>query len=48
MQEATFICANGLLSQRNFTAPQLDDMGRRSVTFAIEPLEKIGRSSSST
>jgi hypothetical protein len=48
MQEATFICANGLLSQRNITAAQLDDMGRRLVTFAIEPLEKIGRSSSST
>jgi hypothetical protein len=46
MQEATFLCANGLLSRRNVTAAQLDDMGRRLVTFAIEPLEKIGQSSS--
>jgi hypothetical protein len=46
MQEATFLCANGLLSRRNATAAQLDDMGRRLVTFAIEPLEKIGQSSS--
>ena len=46
MQEATFLCANGLLSRRNVTAAQLDNMGWRLVTFAIEPLEKIGQSSS--
>ena len=46
MQEATFLCANGLLSRRNVMAAQLHDLGRRLVMFAIEPLEKIGRSSS--
>jgi hypothetical protein len=45
LQEATFICANGLLSGRRMTAAQLSDIGRRLLTFAIEPLEGRGRSS---
>ncbi|EEF58207.1 hypothetical protein [Pedosphaera parvula] len=43
LQEATFLCANGLLSRRNTTAAQLNDIGRRLITFAIEPLEELGR-----
>jgi hypothetical protein len=42
-QEATFLCANGLLSGRNATADQLRDIGLRLLTFAIEPLEQSGR-----
>lgn len=80
LQEATFQCANSLLSGRNqdrdddydhngnniinghmttttsandrsssgidrFTAEQLKDIGQRLVTFAIEPLEELGRAS---
>lgn len=45
LQEATFLCANGLLSRRNATAAQLNDIGKRLLTFAIEPLEERGRSS---
>jgi hypothetical protein len=44
LQEATFLCANGLLSHRNATAAQLKDIGQRLITFAIEPLEQMGRS----
>jgi hypothetical protein len=44
LQEAAFICANGLLSGRNATPDQLRDVGRRLLTFAIEPLEGISRS----
>ncbi|MFZ4696151.1 MAG: hypothetical protein ACOYMV_13595, partial [Verrucomicrobiia bacterium] len=40
LQEATFLCANGLLSRRNATATQMNDIGKRLLTFAIEPLEK--------
>jgi hypothetical protein len=43
LQEATFLCANGLLSQRNTTADQLNAIGRRLLTFAIEPLEQSGK-----
>jgi hypothetical protein len=43
LQEAAFLCANGLLSRRNTTADQLRDVGRRLLAFAIEPLEKISR-----
>lgn len=43
LHEAAFFCANGLLSGRNTTASQLNDIGRRLVTFAIEPLEKLGQ-----
>lgn len=32
--------ANGLLSRRNITAAQLDDIGRRLLAFAIKPLEQ--------
>jgi hypothetical protein len=42
MNEATFHCANGLLSQRGFTADQLVDIGRRLLVFAVEPLEASG------
>jgi hypothetical protein len=45
LQEATFLCANGLLSGRRMTAAQLNDIGKRLLTFAIEPLEERGRSS---
>jgi hypothetical protein len=44
LQEATFFCANGLLSRRIVTADQLKDIGQRLVTFTIESLEQIGRS----
>lgn len=43
LQEATFFCANGLLSRKNATADQLRDIGRRLLTFAIEPLEQNGK-----
>ncbi|HMD83382.1 MAG TPA: hypothetical protein VKO18_01630 [Terriglobia bacterium] len=43
LQEATDLCANGLLSGRNFTAEQLKYIGKRLVTFAIAPLEELGR-----
>jgi hypothetical protein len=43
LQEATFLCGNGLLSQRNTTADQLRDIGLRLLTFAIEPFEQTGR-----
>lgn len=43
LQEATFFCKNGLLSRHNKTAAQLKDIGRRLITFAIEPIEHIGR-----
>lgn len=45
LQEATFHCANSLLSRRQHTADQLLAIGQRLMTFAIEPLEKIGRDS---
>lgn len=44
LQEATFTCANGLLSGRNATPDQLRDLGRRLLVFAIEPLERISKS----
>ena len=40
LQEATYFCANGLLSRRNVTADRLNDIGRRLLAFAIEPLEQ--------
>jgi hypothetical protein len=43
LQEATYFCANGLLSRRNVTAEQLLDVGRRLLAFAIEPLEQTGK-----
>ena len=43
LQEVTYLCANGLLSRRNATADQLRDIGRRLLTFAIEPLEQNGK-----
>ena len=43
LQEATYFCANGLLSRKNATADQLRDIGRRLLTFAIEPLEQNGK-----
>lgn len=43
MQEATFHCANSLLSHRPLTADQLRDIGQRLVTFALEPLEESAR-----
>jgi hypothetical protein len=45
LQEATFHCANGLLSRRRRTADELLATGRRLLTFAVEPLEQIGRRS---
>jgi hypothetical protein len=43
LEEATYQCANGLLSGRNFTTAQLKYIGQRLVTFAIAPLEELGR-----
>jgi len=43
LEEATFHCDNGLLSRRNRTADQLQAVGRRLLTFAIEPLERMGK-----
>ncbi|HEV2436157.1 MAG TPA: hypothetical protein VG077_09165 [Verrucomicrobiae bacterium] len=43
LQEAAFLCANGLLSRRNTTADQLRDIGRRLLAFAVEPLEQTGK-----
>jgi hypothetical protein len=45
MQEATFHCANGLLSHRPLAADQLRDIGQRLLTFAVEPLENFARPS---
>jgi hypothetical protein len=44
LQEATFICANGLLSRRASSAEQLKTIGRRLLAFGVEPLERLGRS----
>ena len=43
LQEATFICANGLLSRTQATAGQLGDIGRRLLVFGVGPLERHGR-----
>jgi hypothetical protein len=43
LQEATCISANGLLSNRNITAEQLELFGRRLLTFSIEPLEQLAK-----
>lgn len=43
LQEATYFCANGLLSRRKATAGQLRDLGRRLLAFAVEPLQEIGK-----
>jgi hypothetical protein len=40
LQEAVFLCNNSLLSRHNTTVEQLADIGRRLLTFAIEPLEE--------
>lgn len=45
MQEATVHCANGLLSRRRRTAEELRATGQRLLTFAVGPLEQIGRRS---
>jgi hypothetical protein len=45
LQEATFHCANGLLSRRRRTAEELRATGQRLLTFAVEPLEEISRHS---
>jgi hypothetical protein len=43
LQEATWHCANSLLSRRVRTADELRVTGQRLLTFAVEPLEEIGR-----
>jgi hypothetical protein len=43
LQEATYLCANGLLSRRTVTADQLKDIGQRLVAFALDPLAQMGR-----
>ncbi len=43
MEEATFHCANGLLSRRRRTRLELQAIGERLLGLAIEPLEKMGR-----
>lgn len=45
LQEATWHCANSLLSRRRRTADELLATGRRLLAFAVEPLEKTGRDS---
>lgn len=45
LQEATWHCANSLLSRRQRTAAELLAIGQRLMRFAVEPLEKIGRDS---
>jgi len=47
LQETAYHCANGLLSRRNTTTDQLIVAGRRLLVLAVEPLEELGRSSSS-
>ena len=42
LQEATFTCAAGLLSQRPLRADQLKAIGQRLLSFAIEPIERLG------
>jgi len=44
MQEATFICANGLLSRKGMSADQLKSIGERLLTLGVESLEDLGRS----
>jgi hypothetical protein len=43
MDEATFHCANGLLSRRRRTQQQLQALGERLLVLAIEPLEESAR-----
>jgi hypothetical protein len=45
LQEATWHCANSLLSRRQRTADELLATGQRLLKFAVEPLEEIGRGS---
>jgi len=40
MQEATFLCANGLLSRYGQTADQLKAIGERLLVFVVEPLKE--------
>ncbi len=40
LEEAAYHCENGLLSRRSRTAEQLHAVGRRLLTFAVEPLER--------
>jgi hypothetical protein len=40
LQEAAVLCNNSLLSRRPLTATQLQIVGERVLTFAIEPLEQ--------
>lgn len=42
LQEATALCAAGLLARRPLTADQLKATGRRVLSFAVEPLERLG------
>jgi len=42
LQEATYICANGLMSRRVPSAEQLKTIGQRLLAFGVEPLEKLG------
>lgn len=41
LQEATVLCASGLLSRRSPRADQLKAVGERMLRFAVEPLERI-------
>lgn len=43
LQEATYHCANSLLSRRQRTADELRATGQRLLAFAIKPLEQMGR-----
>jgi hypothetical protein len=43
LEEATYHCVNGLLSRRHMTVDQIRAVGRRLLTFAVEPLERAGQ-----
>lgn len=43
LQEAAYVCANGLLARRRATVEQLRYAGRRLQAFAVEPLARQAR-----
>jgi hypothetical protein len=42
LQEAAYLCSNGLLSRRGASADQLLAVGQRVLKLGVEPLEKFG------
>jgi hypothetical protein len=43
LEEATYHCANGLLSRRRRTSRELLAVGERVLAFAVDPLEAVGK-----